>query len=97
MMISKADFEELFPHLFKPEPAAVPRQMATPPRANCIARWEDDGGLNEPSARPRRAAGRRSQYVSDMPRLARAGAMAATMPAAAAYAAAWSMLSGYGR
>lgn len=41
MMICKADFEELFPDLFRPtdiEPSAAK------PSAKCLARWEDDGG-----------------------------------------------------
>lgn len=41
MMICKADFEELFPDLFRPtdiEPSAAK------PSARCLERWEDDGG-----------------------------------------------------
>lgn len=37
-----------------------------------------------------------TQYGYDMPGLARIGAMAATTPAAVAYGAAWSLLTGYG-
>jgi len=51
MMICNADFEELFPALFRPAsaPASAARQPA--PDANCIARWEDDGGRIVPPAR----------------------------------------------
>lgn len=104
MMICKADFEELFPHLFQPEPAPVARKMARPASAECLARWENEGGATLPAiGQGRAAASRGSRYGSDMsalarmPALARAGAMAATMPAAAAYSAALSMLSAYGQ
>jgi len=39
MMLCKADFEELFPELFKQNPRA-----AAQPSVDCVARWEDDGG-----------------------------------------------------
>lgn len=43
MMICKADFEELFPHLFTRE--AQPKIETTlVPTDACIARWYDDGG-----------------------------------------------------
>ena len=41
MMICKADFEELFPELFRP--SDMERSVAEP-SAKCLARWEDDGG-----------------------------------------------------
>ena len=41
MMISKADFGELFPELFRP--SDMERSVAEP-SAKCLARWEDDGG-----------------------------------------------------
>jgi len=41
MMICKADFEELFPELFRP--SATVSSVAEP-SAKCLARWEDDGG-----------------------------------------------------
>ncbi|MCB1311449.1 MAG: hypothetical protein KDK29_05970 [Sedimentitalea sp.] len=94
MMICKADFEELFPHLFKPEPAPAAPQMAKPASSECIARREDDSGPSLPAGRLGRTAhGRRSQRGSGMPAVARPG----TMPAAEAYAAAWTMLSAYGK
>ena len=97
MMICNADFEDLFPHLFKPEPAFAARQKTTSPSASCIARWEDDGGQSKPATRPSQVVSeRRSQFGSDMRNFARADNLAATMPAAAAYAAAWTMPSGYG-
>lgn len=39
MMLCKADFEELFPELFE-----QPRRTPALPSADCVARWEDDGG-----------------------------------------------------
>ncbi len=44
MMICKADFEELFPALFQPEPVLAPCPKAQGPSSECIARWNDDGG-----------------------------------------------------
>ena len=41
MMICKADFEELFPELFRP--SDIVKSVAEP-SARCLARWEDDGG-----------------------------------------------------
>ena len=41
MMICKADFEELFPELFRP--SDMERSVAEP-GAKCLARWEDDDG-----------------------------------------------------
>ena len=98
MMICKADFDELFPDLFQAEPAPALHRMAKLPSAECIARWEDDGGLPLPANRTRPATSdRRSQYGVDVSALARAGAVAAMMPAATAYAATWTMLSAYSR
>ena len=92
MMICKADFEDLFPHLFKPEPTLPARKKAKTPSASCIARWEDDGGRSKPATRSSLvASGRRSQFGSDMRDFARAANSVATMPAAAVYAAAWIM------
>jgi hypothetical protein len=39
-MISRTDFEDLFPEVFPPRG----------PSADCVARWEDDGG--RPAERP---------------------------------------------
>ncbi len=41
MMICKADFEELFPELFRPSDMV---KSVAEPSAKCLARWEDDGG-----------------------------------------------------
>jgi len=45
-MICRADFEELFPEIFRPTPMSGSRQS---PTEECLARWEDDGG--RPSVR----------------------------------------------
>lgn len=40
-MLCKADFEELFPELFRPSDMV---SSVAEPSAKCLARWEDDGG-----------------------------------------------------
>lgn len=98
MMISRADFEELFPELFQPEPEFEPT-LAAPAKtkgasAECIARWEDDGGRSLSADPKRRAVSDRSyQFGYGMPAFARAAAM----PAVAAYEATWAVLSGHGQ
>lgn len=52
MMICNADFEELFPALFRPAPVSASAMPQPAPNASCIARWEDDGGRIAPSALP---------------------------------------------
>lgn len=49
MMICKADFEELFPDLFKPEPAVAAHQTAADPSADFIARREETAGRKLPT------------------------------------------------
>ncbi|MBK0328411.1 hypothetical protein I5535_14065 [Rhodobacteraceae bacterium F11138] len=96
MMICAADFEELFPDLFAPEPAFVVRPAANAPSAECIARWEDDGGSHAEIAPSRRNAPARSPASKyDIERMATAGAIAATAPAVATYAAASALFSAY--
>ncbi len=43
-MICNADFEELFPALFQTEPVRAACPRAQVPSAECIVRWDDDGG-----------------------------------------------------
>ncbi|MEP3332797.1 hypothetical protein [Sedimentitalea sp.] len=85
MMICKAYFEELFPDLFQSEPAPAAHQLISPPSVECTTRpcWVASAGT--------------SQHGSNLPVFSRADAMVATMPAAAAFAAAWTMLSAYER
>ena len=66
MMICKADFEELFPELFRP--SDMVRSVAEP-SAKCLARWEDDGGrttsaniIPMPHRRPIQEARRDSNF-----------------------------------
>ncbi|WP_343504825.1 MULTISPECIES: hypothetical protein [Roseobacteraceae] len=66
MMISKADFGELFPELFRP--SDMERSVAEP-SAKCLARWEDDGGRTTstniillPNRRPMQEARRDSVF-----------------------------------
>ncbi len=44
MMLSRADFEELFPEMFKQKESAV-NDVRLPPNDACIDRWKEDGGL----------------------------------------------------
>lgn len=48
MMLSKADFEELFPTTFGAEDDRVAPPVALQPSLASIARWEDDGGRTAP-------------------------------------------------
>lgn len=99
MMICKADFEELFPDLFQPEPATTANQMTKLPSVECLARWEDDGGRSWPATTrsDQVASARMLPHGSDLPVISRTDAIVAGVPVAAAYAAVWSMLSAYGR
>lgn len=96
MMICAADFEELFPDLFQPATASAAQPKAKAPSTECIARWEDDGGLHIQAAPPPRSAPVRSP-TSDygIARMTTAGAIAATAPAVATYAAASALFSAY--
>ncbi|MBT52721.1 MAG: hypothetical protein CMF72_04845 [Mameliella sp.] len=95
-MICNADFDDLFPALFQPEHVPAVQPTAKAPSAACIARWEDDGGRHLPTAPQVRAAPpRRPAFGSDIERMVMAGAIAATAPAVATYAAASAMLSAY--
>ena len=60
MMICKADFEELLPHLFtqKAKPRIEPAHSV---HDDCIARWKDDGGTAY--AVPRQRSERMSKPV----------------------------------
>lgn len=51
MMISNADFEELFPALFQPEPARATRPKSKVPGAVRVARRDGDGGRPAASTR----------------------------------------------
>jgi hypothetical protein len=97
MMLSAADFDELFPPMSKRN-AFCAHGPSPSPGATCIARWEDDGG--RPSHRPEpRPAGegipvRRtpfSGYRTADP--GTAGIALAILPAIAAYGAASAVLA----
>lgn len=94
MMICAADFEELFPDLFQPEHVHAATGRAKAPSAECIARWEDDGGKHVPSApRGRTASVSRPAFDYQIARTTSASAIAATAPAVATRAAAKAVLS----
>lgn len=95
MMICKADLEDFFPDLFPSEPTGAASPSETARSGNPIYRRGENLALPAPGTRPRQAAyGRTSGQGSDRPGNARPGALAGAMPAAAAYAAVWTMLSG---
>lgn len=50
MMLSKADFEQLFPESFAPNHVNDTKIVVSKPSAACIARWEDDGGAASDAA-----------------------------------------------
>ncbi len=83
MMICKSDFEDLFPEIFQPD-------------ETCIARWEDDGGRTKRVPQVGPTSGSVQTSLGDSGHQpARAGEVFTTMPAAAAYGAAWVMLTTY--
>lgn len=94
MMISKADFAELFP----PVTPRTCRDTPAGPSDACVARWEDDGGAISPARlhhekRPPRSA--HYGFRGWCPK--RAGIAAAMMPAMATYGATSAMLALYGQ
>ncbi len=90
MMLCKADFDEIFDPGQERTDAARPASGPAHPDKACLARWEDDGGRVLPARIAQRD--QRSLPVSDQMRI---GMALATMPAAAAYGAAWTMRSTY--
>lgn len=44
MMLCQADFEELFPDLFRDDSDEPKSNRPDGASADCVARWEDDGG-----------------------------------------------------
>ncbi|WP_193143306.1 hypothetical protein [Meridianimarinicoccus sp. MJW13] len=97
MMICRADFEELFPELFPAEPAPEVSQVAMPDSASISARPDDNAGKRRPSPwQGRVVSDREPHHDPDNLGNASEGAAAAVMPAAMAYAAAWTMLSALG-
>nr|WP_306265021.1 hypothetical protein [Pararhizobium sp. IMCC3301] len=93
-MISKADFEELFPAIFAPEQLAE-MPIATPgPGATCLARWEDDGGKT-PLLPPRRGAqvARLGLYGHRLPDPAQTSMILAMIPVITAVGAAYAMMT----
>ncbi|MBL3702116.1 hypothetical protein GI582_05320 [Sulfitobacter sp. BDSS02] len=49
MMIGKADFERLLPEIFR---VRDNESLTGQPSAECVARWEDDGGRTAPAKTP---------------------------------------------
>ena len=99
MMICKADFEELFPHIFAPDsrPSVAPGSGVKPGVAS-IARWEDDGGRTlapQPRQLVQAAKPRQIGYKARNPE--RIGATLAMLPVSAAVGTAFSMMEAWGR
>ena len=98
MMLCKADFDEIFSCGQKRTDAAKSASGPAYPGNACLARWEDDGGRVLPyPSRGRAQVARRVQRPLPVSHPMRAGLALATMPVAAAYGAAWTMLSTYHR
>lgn len=102
MMICKADFEELFPHLFKPDPepeADLAPEVQTAAEGADLARITApaEGGALPLALDPRAPAvpRRGADYGYDVEDIALAGAVAATMPAMATYAAARNVFTAF--
>lgn len=98
MMLCKADFEEIFPELFKPNQFHLAEKPVGVTRPACIARWEDDGGrLCKQLHRHDAPVARTASDGYAIPDPMRTSFALATMPVAAAYGAAWTMISGFDR
>lgn len=96
MMLCKADFDEIFSSGQERTDAARPESGPASPGAACLARWEDDGGSVLPNpSRGRARVARRDHRPLPVTHPMGTGMALATMPAAAAYGAAWTMLSTY--
>lgn len=65
MMICKADFEELFPESFAPEPQLSPKVKAHQSSAESLGRWEDDGGQSAAPPQPSTSAHPQSPLVAN--------------------------------
>lgn len=98
MMLCKADFEEIFPELFKPTKCALAETSVAANHPACIARWEDEGGRISDKMRHRSApVSGTAGYGYAVPDPMGMAFALATMPVAAAYGAAWTMLSSFDR
>lgn len=94
MMICAADFAKQAPALSPPKQRGVAAATPTSPSEACIARWEDDGGRICTDASHRTSANARPMHDHDRISGPTGADIAfATMPAAAAYGAAWVMLA----
>ncbi len=98
MMLCNADFDEIFASAQQRADHMRPAASFPSPGAACLARWEDDGGRTLPHlSRGKAHAARRDRGQISASHPMRVGMALATMPAAAAYGAAWTMLSTYDR
>ena len=98
MMLSKADFEEIFPELFSPYKSVLAEIPVTTNNPACIARWEDDGG--KPSHNMRRSDVSVSRTASDPYAFldpVSTGFAFAMVPVVAAFDATQTMLLGFDR
>lgn len=95
MMICKADFEDLFPDLFPPEPAPTMRQTSSSSGVEHVALWEGARDLILPVNHKRAvASGPSLQGGYGMRRLARSDALEAIRPVFLALAFPWTMFLG---
>ena len=98
MMLCKADFEDIFPDLFKPNHCALTETPVAANSRECIARWEDEGGRLDDDARHPNAPVYQTKCDGYAGRDPMNNSFAlATLPAAVAYGAALTMLSNFDR
>jgi hypothetical protein len=93
MMICKADFEELFPHLFTVAQRTHPKTIVKRPNEACLRRWEDDGGHPGTASYPREPENSRQTLDSlPWPKPTHSSAILAKAHNHLALSAAWPML-----
>ncbi|GKY89872.1 hypothetical protein STA1M1_37410 [Sinisalibacter aestuarii] len=97
MMLSNADFEEIFPDLFRPERRALVSQSVRAASPACIARWEDDGGRLCDRTQSHDVSDRRREVGYAVHDPVETRHALETLPVAAALGAAWMMLASFGR
>ena len=97
MMLSNADFEEIFRELFLPERCTLVSQSNGTASPACIARWEDDGGRLCDKTQTHDVSDRRREDRDAARDPVEPSLALATRTVAAILGAAWMMLASFGR
>lgn len=96
MMICDADFDELFPHIFRPDqPAALPCEHPAPDAGRTARLAGDDDLALTPLRQPNLLTGLRLSANERLPDPLTDGMMAAMTPAAAIGDSLWAGLAAY--